>query len=244
MILTCDYCGKEYKTYILPRCSHHYCSRECSSNGRNTKQKVYCTNCNKEIYRRISYKPKSKNYFCSNECLNIWQGRNKVEFICRICGKPFYRSPSWTTEKKGYYCSISCRNKDVKFIENTCIKANAVQCNKRGLNRLELAGNAILDKFCLTYCTQYLINNKICVDVYIPDYNLIIQWDGDYWHGKDKAYDDLDVRVKQRVNRDKSQDAYFRECGFRELRFWESDVMERSEFVYETIKRTIQQFTK
>ena len=73
---------------------------------------------------------------------------------------------------------------------------------------------------------------------------MIIQWDGDYWHGKDKSYEDLDYRVQKRVCLDKSQDAYFLECGFNELRFWESDVYKRKGYVYDTIERTIQQIAR
>ena len=89
-----------------------------------------------------------------------------------------------------------------------------------------------------------MINGKICVDVYIPKYNLIIQWDGDYWHGKDKCYEKLEKRIKQRVDLDKSQDAYLKKCGFNELRFWESDVLKKEDFVYENIEKTIRQITK
>lgn len=33
----------------------------------------------------------------------------------------------------------------------------------------------MLDYLGIKYETEYLIDNKICVDVYIEDYNLIIQ---------------------------------------------------------------------
>lgn len=244
MWLKCDYCGKHYQTYIAPRCEHHYCSRECSCKGRNTKQKFYCEQCGKEIYRRTTDKQIRQHYFCSIKCLNVWQGRNKLKFICKTCGKTFYRSPSWTKQKQGYYCSLVCRNKDEQWREKACVKANQIQCKKKGLNKLELTGNEILDRLGLDYKVQYLINDKICVDVYVSKYNLIIQWDGDYWHGKNKLYEDLDCRVQKRVCLDKSQDAYFLKCGFNELRFWESDVYKRKEYVYDTIARTIQQIAK
>lgn len=244
MWLKCDYCGKEYRTYTSPRCKNHYCSKECTHKARDTKQLVRCGCCGAEIYRLIDKTNPNKHYFCSNACLNKWQGRNKIEFVCKICGKRFYRSPSWIKQKRGYYCSMACRNADEQWKMNACTKGNMIQCKKKGLNKLELMGNEILNALKLEYQTQCLINDKICVDVYIPKHNLIIQWDGDYWHGKDIPYDEMDDRVKHRVSLDKSQDAYFKKCGFNELRFWESDVKYRKDLVYANISRSIQQITK
>ena len=239
MWLICEYCKKEYRTYTAPRCKHHYCSRECSDKAGTVE--FECDFCGKRVIRKLSQYKTAKKHFCSISCANKWQGRNKKKYICKTCGKIFYRSPSWNKQKKGRYCSIECRTKDPEWIKNAVIKGNYIQCRKKGLNRLEQKGNIILDKLKLEYETQYLINDKMCVDVYIPKYNLIIQWDGDYWHGKDKPYNELEERVKKRVDRDRSQDAYLKTCGYNELRFWESEVIKREDVVYETIKRTIRQ---
>ena len=96
----------------------------------------------------------------------------------------------------------------------------------------------------IEYETQVLINNKICVDVYIPKYNIIIQWDGNYWHGKGLLYEQLDKGQKQRRDLDISQDAYLKKCGFTELRFWEDEVYKESDKVYDDIQRAIQQIAK
>lgn len=244
MIIACEYCGKLYKTYYASRSVHHYCSKVCAGKAHRTLEEYKCDHCGKSILKQHNVAIKHKHHFCSQDCLNLWQKRNKVEFICKICGKPFYRSPSWTKQRMGYYCSIECRNRDPDWKLRACIQANKVQCQKRGLNKLELAGSEILNNLNISHITQYLVNDKFLVDVYVPEYNLIIQWDGDYWHGKNKSYEDLDYRVKRRVDLDKSQDAYFKKCGFNELRFWESDVYKRKEYVYDTIARTIREIAE
>lgn len=238
MILKCDYCGKEYKTYISPRCKNHFCSRECNYKARNTKEIKKCANCGKEIYVRKS--EIKVNNFCSKKCLNEWQGKNKIKLICKACGKTFYRSKSWLNTRKGYYCCLECRNKDEKWKLKSVYKANIIQCNKKGLNKLEKKGNEILNRLNIKYETQYLINNKICVDVFIPEKNIIIQWDGNYWHGKNKKYEELEPRIKKRVDLDKSQDEYLKKCGYIVLRFWENEIKEKEEYVYDIIKRAIQ----
>ena len=238
MILICDYCNKEYKTYIRPRCKKHYCSKECSAKGKDTRIQTNCKFCNKKILVRKN--ELKENNFCSHECLNNWQKRNKIELTCKICGNKFYRSASWLKQKQGYYCSLKCRNEDESWKEKSVYKGNEIQCKKKGLNKLEIKGNEILDKLNIEYKNQYLINNKICVDVFIPNKNLIIQWDGNYWHGKNKNYEDLEPRIKKRVDLDKSQDKYLKKCGYKVLRFWEDEIKEKEDYVYDIIKRAIQ----
>lgn len=61
--------------------------------------------------------------------------------------------------------------------------------------------------------TQKIINGKFVVDAYIPSLNLIIEVDGDYWHGLD--------RIKKK---DKAENAYLRKCGYGLLRLGEKDI--------------------
>ena len=237
----CKVCGKEFKRYDYHR-KNLYCSRECAAIGRTKIDTVVCIcdYCGKEFSRKKDDTFNThKNHFCSTECVNNYQKRNKIKFICKTCGKEFYRSKSWIKQKSGLYCSLECRNKDDEWKKKSCYRANQVQNKKKGLNKLEQAGNAILESLNIDFETQYLVNGKICVDVFVPGSNLIIQWDGSYWHGKDKNYDDLEPRIKKRVNLDKSQNEYLKTCGFRVLRFWDTDVYNRKEFVYDTIKETI-----
>jgi len=244
MKVICESCGKKYnlnKCYYK-RSKHHFCSKKCSGDYKNTKVEVNCRVCGKKYLKRKS--EIKKNNFCSKECLNKWQSRNKIELICKTCGKKFYRSKSWLNQKQGYYCSIDCRNKDDNWKQKACYNSNFIQCKRKGLNKLEIKGNKILDNLNMKYETQYLINNKICVDIYIKDYNLIIQWDGNYWHGKNIEYDKLDIRQKKRRDLDISQDKYLKKCGYNILRFWEDEVFEREEYVSENIKRTIYEIAK
>lgn len=199
-----------------------------------------CDHCNKEIYvSKVRYE-NSKNHFCNMDCANKYQGRNKLNLICKTCGKHFFRSPSWKRDRSGYYCSIDCRNKSDEWRENALIKGNIIQQQNKGLNKLELLGNKILDEIGVEYITQKIMFHKFNVDVFLPKYNIIIQWDGDYWHGYDMDYNKLDHRQKKRYNLDISQDAYFKEAGIKVLRFWEHQVYNERNDVIENIKRAIQ----
>ena len=60
---------------------------------------------------------------------------------------------------------------------------------------------------------QKLINGRFLVDVYIPDLNLIIEVDGDYWHGSDRVQ-----------KKDKAENAYLNKCGFNLIRLSETQI--------------------
>jgi very-short-patch-repair endonuclease len=103
-------------------------------------------------------------------------------------------------------------------------------------------GRKILNDIGLNFEEQININDKFIVDVYIPDYNLIIQWDGDYWHCHSK-YKNPDDRQLKRKKIDKSQNAYFKKCGYKLLRFWGSEIRKEIDDNSEYIRRRIQSIT-
>lgn len=207
--------------------------------NRRTGYHTKCDQCGKNIYQSKAQYEKAKNHFCSKECANEYQKRNKIEFTCKTCGKKFYRSPSWITNRAGYYCSLECRNKDESWQLKSHINANVVQSERKGLNNLEKAGNNLLREIGIDFINQKLIAKKFLVDVYIPSKNIVIQWDGNYWHGKNLKYSQMDHRQQKRNRLDKSQDAYMKKLGIKVLRFWEDEVYKKRSEVIDIIKRAV-----
>lgn len=58
--------------------SAQYCSYECSSLPRQTKQKVSCINCKKTFEKKISEIKKTKNNFCSSSCSGTYNNTHKT----------------------------------------------------------------------------------------------------------------------------------------------------------------------
>ncbi len=217
----CIYCYWEYK-------------KGKDNPSRKTGKIVDCLYCGKEVY-----KPKGqidgRKHFCSIVCANKYQGRNKVNVKCLICGKEFLASKSHNYK----YCSITCRDKDPKFAKMLA-QMNAKQSHSKKETSIEKIGYKLLDKLKVFYEKQYLINDKICVDALLPNEKIVIQFDGDYWHGYNKDINDVELRIKKRMLLDKSQDAYLKKCGYKVLRFWEHDLIKSNNiFIYEHIKRAI-----
>jgi len=226
----CIGCGKEAEAR-RPENKTNYCSLACYRNGirpnNKTGKVVACKNCGKETYIP-RYRIKDVN-FCSTKCANEYQGKNKVKFICKICGKKFGLSKSKVEQSNPIYCNWGCRIKDKEHIFKNAIKGNVAQQNKKGLNKLELAGQKILKEIGIEFQEQVLMFNKFLVDVLIPSKNVIIQWDGEYWHTKPK-----------RVLLDKSQDSYLKQCGYKVLRITDKEIKNNTKEVYASITRTIQ----
>jgi very-short-patch-repair endonuclease len=236
----CIVCGNTFYAPGNPK-GRQICSKECKYEYRKTGIIQKCDNCGKEIYVRQYALKRSKNFFCCNKCANEYQKIEKIKFNCKICGKVFEVYPSTVKHsklrgQKIQYCSIKCRNDDPDTLIQLIMQNNRQNKNKKR-NRLEIAGKNILDELNISYLEQYLLNNKITVDVFVPEVKLIIEWWGDYWHGyKEKLNNGIpDKRQKKRIALDISQKKYFKKCGYKLLTFWEHDVFRNREKVKKTI---------
>lgn len=230
-MMSCPVCGKVF--YNKGNSSRRkYCSKTCSSSIRKRGVEKQCVQCGKKIY--VQRCQDGENNFCGRKCQKEWHGMEKVTYICKICGIEFKWSPSRRNVK---YCSIECRTKCPEWKRNAVIAGNLAQQNRKEPTSLEIAGRAILNAIGIVYEEQVLICDKFVVDVLVPSKNLVIQWDGDYWHGFKGATDD---RQKKRMRLDKSQDAYMNKVGYKVIRFWEHEVNKEEENVRENIRRAIQ----
>jgi very-short-patch-repair endonuclease len=200
-----------------------FCYKGTSLIGKKTGIDKKCGFCAKDIYVKKSM-IKEVN-FCNSECHNLYQGRNKVSYNCKICSKEFKVSPINAKRRKPTYCSIVCRNLCADWKFNCVITNNVNLQNNKAPTKLEVEGYKILDEIGYPYEKQYPIENKFTVDSFLTDFKLVIQFDGDYWHGlkKDKN-GDLDKRQKKRVALDKSQDGYMKKLSYNILRFWEHEI--------------------
>ena len=227
--ITCLGCGRAI-TKRMPK-NRKYCSLSCWRKSKHpermTGKMVECEQCGKKIYK-YKVNLKHKHHFCSLECANKWQGRDKLVFNCKVCGGEFKWSKSRIKSCNPTYCSIECRNKDKDGRLKISIKGNLAQQNKKGLNKLELAGRKILQDLGIKFDEQVLMFSKFLVDVLIRNKLIVIQWDGVYWHSKTK-----------RKQLDKSQDAYLNKCKYTVIRITDDQIKNNLEGVYDYIKRTV-----
>lgn len=89
--------------------------------------------------------------------------------------------------------------------------------------KLELKLFAILDTIGIEYERFFVIKDKFIVDCRIG--NLIIEADGDYWHGHPRFYPLTDRQIAQQ-KRDRSKEVYLQTCGYTIERIWECEMNE------------------
>lgn len=110
------------------------------------------------------------------------------------------------------------KNKTVSPMERERLKSIGLQ----GLIKQQTTGfkssietkvQNLLIQLNIIFFPQCLIHNKFLVDFYIPEADLIIECDGNYWHSLDE--------VKKR---DKTKNAYLTTCDFQLLRLSETEI--------------------
>jgi len=113
---------------------------------------------------------------------------------------------------------------------------------KRKINKLEKFVSYILDINNIEYIFQFFLKTKegVCksYDFYIKDKNILIELDGDYWHGgpgTNKYFYKLE-EVKQN---DLFKDEFALNNGYKLLRFWESDIYKQPNIIIDKLKTTI-----
>lgn len=215
-----------------------YCSRDCYNVRRPNmvKRNVIQKQC--KLCNIIFETNRASAKFCSESCYQMNRANTNIRLNCGNCGNEF--SVSKYRYEKGLvkYCSMKCRNTSDEWINSNIIK-NINQLHKIGLNKLELAGRTLLNELNIEFLEQTLVCGKFVVDVLIPDKKIVIQWDGDYWHGnpnflkngKPNKLQNKNIEKDIRVNNELTKN------GYRVLRFWQSDVDNNPEFVVETIKK-------
>jgi hypothetical protein len=61
------------------------------------------------------------------------------------------------------------------------------------------------------------------VDVYVADVDVYLQFDGIYYHGLDRAYEDLSPEIRRKFDRDRLADRRFPQLGLRLVRVIDQD---------------------
>lgn len=254
----CCVCGTE--TYFHPsqikRGYGQYCSRVCKWKAEGIEKKK-CLICGKEIRQTQGCKG---GKYCSYECFGK-SIQNRVSRVCAFCGKTFEAAPSKLMRKgRGIFCSKICfdgfqraghkdwickycgkmihRRGRRKYDYCSYVCSHASQQRRIGLNGLEKKGKVILENIGISFQEQVLIRRKFVVDVLLPN-DVVIQWDGDYWHGNPKRYRILNKIQESKRKFDKACNAYLKKCGYNVIRFWEWDVSNKPEWVESEIRKII-----
>ena len=88
----------------------------------------------------------------------------------------------------------------------------------------------ILKENCINFIKKFKLKYKTSYreyDFYLPEKNILIEADGDFWHGNPKKYNTntlLEVQ-KSNIENDLLKDKLAIENNKKVIRFWESDII-------------------
>lgn len=218
----CATCGAEFTRPKSRVSKNNYCSRKCRQVAASekfvdldgslahprAKEKLTktCKQCNDEF---SVYPSRRDQKFCDVSCKGEWMSENKVgenhpnnqkiKFECEWCGREYKKSPSRKDETR--FCSRQCQG--------------SYQIRQQGRSSsLEDEIAEILDSCCVNFEWQKQIG-RWCVDFYLPQLNLVVECDGEYWHSKPKV-----------VERDARKNRFLRSEGYNLVRLSGQQIKE------------------
>jgi very-short-patch-repair endonuclease len=108
-------------------------------------------------------------------------------------------------------------------------------------SKLEKTFANILDLLDIKYTTSFYAKEiKAFYDFYLPESNIIIEVDGDFWHCNPTKFP-LPKYESQKKNliRDKEKEQWVQNNGYKLLRFWEDDINNNIKSVKQTLLENI-----
>jgi very-short-patch-repair endonuclease len=91
---------------------------------------------------------------------------------------------------------------------------------------LEIDFENIFEELNITFSHSFYVPSiKKIYDFYLPDHNILIEIDGDFWHCNPIKYPEPTCKT-QKINiiNDKFKNEWAQENGYKLLRFWENDI--------------------
>lgn len=157
---------------------------------------INCEECGKE--RKVKYAKYIKGYgrFCSESCAAKHRYANGGGEKIRAGRDMFFQTDEGKEllSKNGVQTALRFQGRD----KRTSIEVKmADELTSRGIE----------------YEEQRNLGDKFLLDFFLPEYNIVIECDGDYWH-----------RLPSSIRRDKAKNAYVKACGLSLYRFWESEI--------------------
>jgi very-short-patch-repair endonuclease len=157
-----------------------------------------------------------------------WKIKNTSKMSEAKKGKRYALGKHWkvydTSNMKGHYAENQGFQKGHKLFVSRIFKNTGI----------ELKVETELHRRNIKYQKQVPLCNIAIVDFYLPEYRIIIQCDGDYWHTRPGAKE-----------RDNKQDNVLVFNGFNVYRFWEHEINESVEkcinnvfSIYEAFRRS------
>jgi very-short-patch-repair endonuclease len=147
-----------------------------------------------------------------------------------------------SSDKKKIANLLRQAKKALKVPKTPTQKKEYVERQAKKMSRKQTAPEKALYKILkglkIEFRPQEIIHGKI-FDFFIPGNNLLVEVDGDYWHGYGKDNSELNEIQRRSIRNDRDKDIIAKGLGYDIIRFWEHDIMDNPEAVKKIILEKI-----
>lgn len=140
--------------------------------------------------------------------------------------KPYYFSDEQKKKQSERMMGNKHSQETKDKMSKTAIE-NIIKTDRNHTSKLEVTFQNILELLDIKYQKfLYAKEIKAFYDFYIPELNIVIEVDGDFWHCNPNSKHAEAKYKSQKKNqiRDKEKEQWLKDNGYKLLRFWESDI--------------------
>lgn len=246
---------------------------EIGINNQKIKVKVYCKECDKELIVRPSQYKKQKYFHCDIHIKHKPSGKDspfykQIEIQCTNCGNLYSVIPYDYNKINRFgdnhnFCCQQCywEYRSKYYVDDKHHMFGVSQSEEQKHRQSELVAQMIANGVMPQTMTKphrkindLLESHKICfenehlekyhsIDVYLPEYHLMIEIMGNYWHAHPLKYNINQLTNQQRksIKQDKSKHTYVKKYENIEILYlWEKDINENIDLCWMLIQKYIE----
>lgn len=241
-------------------------------NNQKIKVKVYCKEFEKELIVRPSQYKKQRYFHCDEHIRHHKSGKdslcyNRIEVECTNCGKLYdvvpydynkinrfgdnhnfccqqcyweYRSKYYVDNKHHMFGTHQSQENKQKQSE-LVVKMISDGIMPQTMTKPHKKVNDLLESHCINFENEYQLKYH-SVDIYLSEYNLMIEIMGDYWHAHPLKYniEKLTKQQQKSIKQDKSKHTYVKKYANVEILYlWEKDINENINLCWSLINSYI-----
>lgn len=211
--ITCEICEKVFTVKPYMAKNRRFCSLACmgiASRGLlvGEKSPLYsrvehaCKTCGKIFMVKAGYDARGRYQYCSKEC----RYPPHVEINCKWCNEPFKVTPGAKERGRKQFCSDTCKGSYQAYILGLGLTPTSI----------EVAVRCVLTEIGIQFEEQKQIGYWLA-DFYLPNHNLVLECDGDYWHS-----------IPKTVKKDTKRDKWMKANGYKVLRLTEHAIKDNA----------------
>jgi very-short-patch-repair endonuclease/transposase len=166
---------------------------------------VSCTNCGKDVFRKPC-RVDASFFYCSYECSSEYMKTNY---------------PQNELLRKGFNKWVITDEAKLFMRQNGINLSESIRKNDTSIER---AIRAVLQELNVDFEEQVHLGYYF-VDFYLPQFNLVVECNGDYWHHNPLTQlKEPSDRIKKNVTRDKSKKTFLKNRNYNLLVLWENEI--------------------